>query len=436
MLADRARNVARQDLFPNTSVVGFYAPLSQTVCLPSWDSGMLDHAKGHPHFLSVAGDFFATAAHELTHWLDHTATLWGQTLLVDIHRALGAFVEEDESQFWRIAALDSRMRREALASYYTKVDQPGQLGDATTWSWQTSIGLEFGADGKPRPDRPIVFVRFNDRAHKRIARVPLTIASLLETSAMWAEQCIHFDVVATLPSEMKTDYASRFITVQHRELYQPELVLYSVAAHLVAGVCGTTDPSVAFALTAALSSIVLNLPATCLGALKVDAELRERFGERVDALIAIEDPGFVFLTLVRAAPRVTDGLVIEEWVDAACRQAGLPSTSEIAAEAHGAISALARDLPPGKLGERAAELLALGRTNFETRGPCPPRPPSVVTVSDASEYTLPPIVLNDDRLLVFPSRTITNPLLAVEPSLDLAERYSEWEQQFLAACRH
>ena len=173
-------------LFSGARIAGFYEMMSQTITILSHDAPAIEGEQRAAEYPASAREFLTTSIHELTHWLDNTTTLWGQDLLVDTHNAISAFARHEEDNFWRVAALDNRLRREALSDFYTVFDQAGAPpGDARRWKWQISCGLEYGVDGRTRADRPIIFVVFNDAKDRRIARVPLTVLSLLEANAVW-----------------------------------------------------------------------------------------------------------------------------------------------------------------------------------------------------------------------------------------------------------
>ena len=81
------------DLFPNLSVEGYYDFFSQAVFanalkLDDFHSlKPLEDIRAHEKVKGII-------IHEVTHWLDHTSTLWGQTNLIDLYNAITSRLSE------------------------------------------------------------------------------------------------------------------------------------------------------------------------------------------------------------------------------------------------------------------------------------------------------------------------------------------------------
>lgn len=426
----------RGRLFPNTETLGFYEPLAQTVHLNKYDSTTIDRAKASDNFLVAARDFLRLTAHEMTHWLDHTSTLWGQSLLVEMHNALNAWASDTEGEFWRVAALDNRFRREGLSLFYTKVDQPGlPPGNAATWRWKPTCGLEFGADGRMREDRPIAFVVFSRLDENRISRVPLSIVSLLETNAMWSEMKVNAEICGSVSGDARNSRWSAISAAYLRELYTADLTLYSAAAHMVATYAQTQEIGQTFRLTSALTNVILNLTSVTYGCLRIDDEIKREWGDRADALVSMCDPGFAFLCLSRCAPEVEERFNTGIWLNECCARAGLPSVEELRQDAAAAIASVPRYLTEGMFTERAMALLKAGRENFPRWGPLGPNHPYVGMFSKEGEYKLPPVVMSDNVLVRVAEQTVNDAQLDPHASDAIAHEYSSWAAEFLRACR-
>lgn len=436
-LSNTIRRLSRGTrIFSRTDIAGFYDMMSQTITILSHDAPAVEAQQRAPEYPVNAREFLTTAIHELTHWLDHTTTLWGQDLLVETHNAISAFMRHEEDNFWRVAALDNRVRREALSDFYTVFDQAGApAGDARDWMWQITCGLEYGADGRTRADRPIIFVVFNHVKGGRIARVPLTISSLIEANAVWAEYVVNSEIVATLPDDVRA-VEDRLVRRSLMErLYTPELALYSAATHLVAGLQKNDRADLAYRAAAALSGLVLNLPNRLFAGLPVIPEMRVHWGDRVDALLAAHDRGFAYLLIAHVAPPITEPFSAEEWLEQCCRASGLPTMAEIRTETEEAFTHFPGMLLDGPLAERGRAQLELGRRNFQYRGIGPERPLSLDVSKQDFPMTLPPVVLADDTVTSIAANTVDNPLLAIGPSVQLVQRYQSWAGEFLRACR-
>ncbi|WP_350473756.1 hypothetical protein [Psychrobacillus psychrotolerans] len=92
------------------------------------------------------------------------------------------------------------------------------------------------------------------------AKVPFTIESLWETSAMWSEIEYHLDRVSLLDEDQRVVELSSIQAHYEAYLYNPNLFVYSTAAHLTSSFCNLGAILHAFKLSKVISSISLNLP--------------------------------------------------------------------------------------------------------------------------------------------------------------------------------
>ncbi len=438
-LATRIKRLARATaVIPNLSTAGYYDFRSQTVTvniatadrLAAWEQG------AHP--LLDAREFLATALHELTHWLDHTSTLWGQHYLVQLHDAHWAFEQQDPHEFWRVMRLENAIQRGPAIGegFYQTVDQPEAHGSATTWKWRLSVGLEFDASGRLNEERPIPFISFDDRDDQRIVRVPLTVLALLEANATWAEYRAHELILRTLPPgayEVEREPVARRAA---QALYDPQLALYAAAAHLVANTQDLTAAFDAYRLASALATFTLNLPTTLMPRLRMPSEVEARFGDRAHRLLSNGDYGFAFLLLALAAPPFREYEDPAAWVGATAAAAGLPSIPAVHGAAKREMARLAAELvSTGPTRQRASALLRVGVRNFAVRGVVPAEPLTVAIRNADCPYLLPNVVLDDAAEVRVGGAPLDDASLGIAPSVDWADAYFRWAYTFSAACR-
>jgi hypothetical protein len=216
--------------FPNLITAASYDPFYMTVALDS-----VTQAAYMPNdFSTVTSDNYkllALVQHELTHWIDHVGTLWGQKHIVLLLNAMNAWANGDEKELWRIKTLDLSMSTDLLADYYdeTYFDHKGSFKDL--WRYEITCGARYGLDGGLLPDKPLLFAKFYTAQGKPITRVPVSVASILETNATFEE----FKVKAGFVSQIKEPFAQAFERqALNKEfeglLYQTGLTLYSVVA--------------------------------------------------------------------------------------------------------------------------------------------------------------------------------------------------------------
>lgn len=438
-LTSRIKRMARATtVIPNLTTAGYYDFRSQTITVNVATAERLETWARSQYPLLDAREFLATALHELTHWLDHTSTLWGQHYLVQLHDAHWAFERQDPHEFWRVMRLENAIQRGPAIGegFYQIVDQPDAHGSAATWKWRLSAGLEFDAMGRLDEERPIPFISFDDPADRRVVRVPLTTLALLEANATWAEYVARDHIMRTLPADaygVEREDASRRA---RSELYDPRLALYSAAAHLVANTQNITAAFDAYRLASALSTFTLNLPPAMMPQLRVPADVEATFGDRARRMLANGDHGFAFLLLTLAAPPFEDYGDVAAWVGATAHAAGLPSIPAV----HGAVARemaqLAGQLAAeGRTRRRAIALLQVGARNFAVRGVVPTEPLTLAVRESACLYTLPDVVLDDAAEVRVGGTPLPDPALGIPESVDWADEYFKWAYSFVAACR-
>lgn len=315
--------------FPNTSVAGHYEFLSQTVCADSLEKNDMLSLISSPNDVQLKRKVFGVFIHELTHWLDHSSTLWGQNFLIDIFNAFEAKKTEDIGDLWRIQKLFSDLSRINFADYYT-FNGPAakKRWNKQAWKYEIGSGLQFGSDGKIRDNYPFLFTKFFTNEGEFIKRVPLSIISLLETNAVAAE----FELERVFLSELNQEeiiVEGKLIEEQYLEkIYSPELTVYSVAAHCLANLTGITDVPVAYVLASVLSTLCLNLPSQVFPLLKVTPDIQKTLGDRAKHMIDLQDRGFAFFLLASYASGKNYSDVLN-WLKSIVYSAGLPPIEEL-----------------------------------------------------------------------------------------------------------
>lgn len=195
--------------------------------------------------------------HEFAHYYDGTSTLWGMQHLSMLNQA-ATVPASNESEFYRLKRLYDHVRRFKLPSYYTTVEKGTK--PSQPWGLTLTGGREFTSEGTLSP-RPIVFGRFFNSEHEPIVRSPISILSLLETSAMETEFVTRMALSQRLGEERLVE--ERQITQEALDyIYNPGLTEYSVCAHLVANTINCSDIMAAFRMAAYLARFVLNCPAS------------------------------------------------------------------------------------------------------------------------------------------------------------------------------
>jgi hypothetical protein len=385
---------AKWRLFPATRTLAFYDTLAQYIELSEVESSdlaaALDQESDDPLKSIVP---LPLLYHELRHWIDHLATVWGRQRLVTAFNAINARKLNQPDTFWRIAEYMRRIDRDAFGQYYETIEQKEMTsGDTQRWMFQFTCGQRFTLDGRLDPQSPIFFTRYAWSDGTSACRVPFSIGSLLETAAMHTEIGIENAIVARL------DRVPRMIEAQSQNerrtnaLYDAELAVYSTAVHTVANRMDIFVAGDAFPLASALASFCLNLPDVMFDKLIVPDEFLQ-WGEFNSAALKNRDRGYAYLLLLYHADKnsVSDPV---SWVQEAANNAGLPSFAEITAAAKAVLDSLSESAIDGPHRDRLERLIGIGNGMFRRLG-------ISFTVNNIASIlpnlTFPPVLCADQR---------------------------------------
>jgi hypothetical protein len=196
------------------------------------------------------------AVHEFTHYLDGTATLWGIEHLNRINNA-SEVLPTEEKEFYRLKSLYDHVRRLRLPNYYTTIEK--DTNESRPWALHMTSGREFSSDGYIS-DRPIIFGRFFNSERQALVRSPISILSLLETSAMAEELTARISLIKQLGAEGIVE--EKIISNEMLDyIYNPNLTEYSVCTHLVANSTNCQDIYASFQMSAFIVRLILNFSA-------------------------------------------------------------------------------------------------------------------------------------------------------------------------------
>jgi hypothetical protein len=385
----------RWTILPSANVLGAFCPFAQYIEIYEFSSAEIDAAfNGGDKRAAVR--VLPLLAHESRHWMDYLSTAWGVRRLVRGFEAMAARIENNPEEFWRIVEYRRLLVADQGAQYYSTVDalNPGQ-GIDRTWRFRMTCGKRFNRYGKMDENCPIFFSQYRWPDGSNACRIPFSASALLECNAMQFEWAVHDHACNRLDPEDRVVAIGLARDEQLRFLYSPDVATYTTAVHLVANTLKLTEGKTAFQYASALSSIALNLPGEMFNRLRLPPGWGE-FEGLANAAIAQRDPGYAFVALGLNAPPPTSEAA-DEWLEAACNAAGLPSTAEIQASSDAEASALYRDGRFGPLKGRVDRLFEAGRTIRRTLGFVPALGGGE---GSAFETPLPPVVANDLRWII------------------------------------
>lgn len=345
------------NIFPNTETLGFYDPLHQTIHIGKYKSS--DYENIQPNNNQDL-DKIALLEHELTHWLDHCSTLWGQKNIVMLFNAINAYANQNIDEFWRIKTLSNSFRRDVYFNYFTEQHNYIKGSETEKWKYAITSGIRFNEEGKPNPQKPILFVRFNSNDDIPISRVPLTVASILEANAIKAEYDIKMSGLKD--EENIQNLKKEFIDL----LYDPELTLYSVIAHLTANLNDDEDVIRIFKQTSAIGTLTLNLPEQVYENLKVPQIDHDTWKQRYEFFKADRDIGATYYFLLKNMIDLKGKKSFTE--DNILSSSNLPKKDEITEIVIEEMQSNMANLIDGYFKDMAIEILTQGIEIFKNRG--------------------------------------------------------------------
>lgn len=249
------------------------------------------------------------AAHEYTHFIDATSTVWGMHHLKMMN---DAYLSDDrrggkEHEFVRAKAFHDHIRNIRLPDYYTLVES--QKDSAIPWSYQITQGKLFDNAGN-LSSAPVIFARFMNAKGEGLARSPISMVSLLEASAMFQELSVHTSLVAQCEKDFRTVEERHFVERILRSIYDQRLTEYSVCAHIVANRLSCNDIKTALEYCALMVRVCLNATEQTFRTLGATAPVAEvlqiprehRFTAGILAGLRNSDRGLLFYLLSQALP--------------------------------------------------------------------------------------------------------------------------------------
>jgi hypothetical protein len=258
---------SRWNLFSKVDQLGaidfWTLTISLDSLLPEETAGVTvkDLATEGAHILSLTeyerrNKVLTLAAHEYTHFLDATSSLWGLQHLCYIN-ACDSLDLRDENQFHVLKESHDYMRSIRLPDYYTNVNP--SLPTHLPWRSAVSCGVLFSRDGKAT-NRSVLFVNFYTADKERFVRSPLSMVSLLEASAMAKEIEVRFSQLNRLASGERQVERHQIQRELLDYIYNPKITEYSACFHLMANVQDEKDLGVVSRGTGVLARIVINIP--------------------------------------------------------------------------------------------------------------------------------------------------------------------------------
>jgi hypothetical protein len=213
--------------------------------------------------------------------------------------------KSNETEFYKSKRFYNKVRTFRLPNYYTEITTNENI---RPWKYKETCGNRFSSDGTVS-DNPIFFVHFNNSNDELLVRSPLSMISILESSAMAQELMINLDLIASLPDGVKNVQAKLFDKEIMKFVYNHELTEYSVCCHLISNDQGYAGLKNSLKACALINRLILNFPSVYFDELSERSDLgavlkiyNEEYIDRIKNALKYKEHGVLFFIISKLLP--------------------------------------------------------------------------------------------------------------------------------------
>src|SRR5690606_29793824 len=253
-------------LFPNISTLGYYDPFKFKIHLNIFTED---------EFKNIRNASYAKTAilvHELQHWVDHHSTLWGIKYLEKIFNSYHVCIFPHEAVLYNHRQLGLFINRNIFNEYYTEKYNEAVGTFDNRWMFRLTAGFRFDYKGNVDRSKPIPFIRFYDHNDKPIIRLPISVAALLEATAVYSEYRYKLNAISTLGEPHRNNQLARINKDLEMLFHNSALTIYIGIVHMTAKFLDIQNPLEAYHCSAIISKITLNLPQTVMAMISIPKE--------------------------------------------------------------------------------------------------------------------------------------------------------------------
>lgn len=248
--------------FSNISTIASYSLISQTMNFTDLSKRSLDELMNQlnkKEFELETADNAAKIVHETSHYFDNLATLSGQTLLVKTYDALSELIPPSSKESFPFIEDYFNTFHSWNRKDFTEIRDVYTEPIFGNWSYRLESQRHVDIFDN---ELSFSFMSANFKyLGNTVAKIPFSMEALWETNAMWAETMYRiYAVTLSKNDDAKVVEAYRIQQNYQDYVYNPQLLVYSIAAHFVSSFLQTGDYIRTFMISKALTSIALNLP--------------------------------------------------------------------------------------------------------------------------------------------------------------------------------
>ncbi len=253
--------------FPNTSTLAYYDFLDQVININSLDLENLEQFKKLSDY-QMLSSILPICQHEYTHWLDSTSTVWGMKFLNTLYKTYDI---EDYKEFinGNVHYLNLNKLILNMRSHHFQF-KSHDIENTVPWSYKYEYKII-----KNTYVQPIVHF-LNNSTHEVICSVPMSILSILESSATGQELFMKTKLILGLLKDGEEIVEMKLHEKEIlKQIYNPLLTEYSVAVHIIANSIQVKDILQAYSICSILSRFVLNFPSKYFEKISLNSSIEE-----------------------------------------------------------------------------------------------------------------------------------------------------------------
>lgn len=381
------------DFFPNLNVtLGYYDPHFQVIQINNIDLSRYDHLMNLIATLSSESSLhsltdLSVLAHELTHFIDHLSTLWGQRYLISTFNAIHSITENSPYKYDYISVFYREALNIGLKSEHDLQTQG--VMDSQIRGCKAFIIDPCELD--PMIGKPIISIQyFSGSIVSPVRRSPISILSMLETRAVCAEYMYFSFLVNQIYGDKECFDEDSLVQNLIQRMEQLGFLEYSNVSWYLQARYQIFDPIQLYIMTSILSWITLNFPNSLFSQIVVPGDWDISSSKYLEAMLDANDRGLIFYLLCIAGIDC-DYKDLDSWISSLLHKLSLPSYSKIMNLARQEMDSLQDMILSGPECERLQALLEIGYSNFGSVQ----REGIPFLVQNPSSYSRPMIKLSD-----------------------------------------
>ncbi|MFC4633481.1 hypothetical protein ACFO3O_06160 [Dokdonia ponticola] len=330
-------------IFPSVDTVAYYHPLGNFISFNKISKDQFAEVFKNP---TKFPEHQSIIVHEVQHWLDHIGTLWGVQKLAKTYRAFDSIFHGNESEMFKVKELHDSFKGDKFATYYSEIYNKIQGSAREPWRYSFSMGLRYDSLGHIDNSKPIFFAKFNSHNDLPVARVPLSTASLLETTATFAEIASRLTDIHSLDEFSFKIELKLFGDEIFKKLYNSDLSLYTVGVHTTTNILNIKDAIKGYEIASQFATLSLNLTTESFEKLNIPKSFKvKEWEERPVKLIELKDRGFAFVCLLMNYAEKYGAYNFKKFnIDHVLEASGLPNSEQLEKDVNNEILNISKEL--------------------------------------------------------------------------------------------